>query len=322
MSNPSASREQLTVAFGRPGTASSPVGQLIRQMEPDWLLTDTSSAPLAVLASTADVVCPVHEPVDQAMLEGTSVRFVQLLGVGTDGIDLQGLRALGIPVANIPSRESGNADAVAELAIAFTITLVRRVDASRSDAREGRLTPSFAPSLMGRRILLVGLGDVGSALASRLAAFRVHVTAIRSDPTKGSPAGVDMVFGPDALIDAMGTTDVVILCAPPSDEPVLGRTALRAMKPGGYVVNVGRGSLIDEPALLDALEEGIIAGAALDVMDEEPPRRGHPLVAHPSVIVTPHVAGAALDVGIASARLFVENIRRLATPDGPHWVRN
>lgn len=312
----------MRVLFGRDGFAASPAGQVVREMEPDWEVVDGTGEAFQSLVATVDVVSPIGEAVTAKALEGSEVRLVQQFGVGLDAIDLVGARRLGIPVANLPGDMTGNANSVAELAVFFALALVRRVEAVREDAEMGRYPLLISESVFGRRILIVGLGAVGAAIAVRLVPFQVDLVGIRADPAKGGVPGLSEVHSLDELHVELGRADVVILCAPAGDGPLLDRGAIAALHAGAVVVNVGRGALIDEDALLEALESGAVAGAGLDVLVEEPPRVGHPLVRHPAVIATPHIAGLTHDSLTASAQRLVENVRRLTSAAGPFWVRN
>lgn len=312
----------MRVLFGRDGFAESPVGEVIRSMEPGWEVVAGTGEGFRSLLATADVVSPIGEAVSAKALEGTAVRFVQQFGVGVDAIDLAGARSLGIPVANLPGDMTGSADSVAEIAVFFALALVRRVEAIREDARLGRFPVRISASVLGRRVLIVGLGAIGAAIAVRLVPFGVELVGIRADPAKGGVPGLDEVHSPEELHAELGRADVVILCAPAGDRPLLDRDAIAALQAGAAVVNVGRGALVDEDALLAALESGAVSGAGLDVLVEEPPRVGHALVRHPAVIVTPHVAGFTRDSLTASAQRLVENVRRLDSDGGPYWVRN
>lgn len=309
----------MRIAIGRPGLLDGPVGARLRELQPGWKSDAPAADEWAGTLRSADVAMPVTAPITDALLEGSSVRFVQQFGTGVDTIDLAACRRRGIPVANVPSAASANADSVAELAVTMTLSLVRHLDDLRAAARTGT-PPTPVPMIAGREMLLVGLGGIGAAVAIRLAPFGVRLRGVRAHPQRGGPAGVDDVRGPEALDDLLALADVVICCAPPSGDDALFTTArFAAMKRGAMFVNVSRGSLVDEAALLAALEDGTIAGAGLDVIVHEPPDPNDPLVSHPRVIVTPHVGGGTLQSLRSITEAAASNIARFERGEEPRW---
>ena len=165
------------------------------------------------------------------------------------------------------------------------------------------------------RVLVVGAGGLGSAIASRMAAFGARCTGVRRRPELGVPEGFDRVIGPDAqsLDAAIPETDILILAAPQTSTTrgLVDRARLARLPRGAIVVNVARGALLDEEALADAIESGALRGAVLDVFAEEPLPPGSRLWGLPSILITPHVS--AVSPGGFWRReldLFIENWRR------------
>jgi len=144
------------------------------------------------------------------------------------------------------------------------------------------------------------------------APFGFRVTAIRRRAGEPVPHGVEAVWTPDRLPDLLAQSDVVVLAAPrtPSTTRLMGRAQFEQMKPGALFVNVSRGRLIDDAALIDGLREGRIGGAALDVFTEEPLEPSSPYWDLPNVIVTPHTSGAMQDYWTPLVALFADNLRR------------
>ena len=173
-----------------------------------------------------------------------------------------------------------------------------------------------ARSVRGANVLVVGLGDIGSAFARMCRALGANVTGIRRTPTP-DPETADRVFGLDQLDALLPTADVVACALPETSQTVglLNKARLALLKPNAYLVNAGRGSLIDETALLDALNEGRLAGVALDVLTTEPLPADSPLWHAPRLLITPHVAGGdhLPDVGENLARIALHNLRALST---------
>ncbi|MBN1993784.1 MAG: D-2-hydroxyacid dehydrogenase [Anaerolineae bacterium] len=165
--------------------------------------------------------------------------------------------------------------------------------------------------LAGKTMLLIGLGAIGSKTASVAAALGMRVLAIRRNPSLGSP-GVDRVFGLDQLLEALPQADFVVITLPLTYQTkgLLGEAALRAMKSNAYLINIGRGGIIREDVLLQALKEGWIAGAGLDVFQTEPLPVDSPLWALDNLIITGHYAGATPYYTERAWAIFVDNLQR------------
>lgn len=160
---------------------------------------------------------------------------------------------------------------------------------------------------------VVGLGAIGAEVARRAKAFGMTVAAI--DPRRTDrPPEVDWVGPPDRLSDLLAESDYVVIAAPhtPATERLFGRAVFRQMRPTAYLVNVGRGAIVDLAALTDALRAGELAGAALDVFETEPLPADHPLWDMPNVILTPHVAGYSPRIAGRHLGVLAENVRRFA----------
>jgi D-3-phosphoglycerate dehydrogenase len=173
--------------------------------------------------------------------------------------------------------------------------------------------------LGGLTVGLVGLGAVGREVAARLAAFKARVLA--ADPyVRDAPPDVALC----GLDDLLREADVVSLHAPVTDETrtLLSRERLALMKPSAWLVNTARAALTDEDALYEALAAGRLAGAALDVLTDEPLRPGNRFLALPNVIVTPHIGGATEDVTRHQSDIVVEAIERHLRGERPRWVAN
>jgi phosphoglycerate dehydrogenase-like enzyme len=169
-------------------------------------------------------------------------------------------------------------------------------------------------TLRESRVLVVGLGAIGAAVARLATAFGAHVVGVRRRTGQPAPDGVGAVVGPDALADELPLADVVVVAAPDTSETVrlIGERELALMKDDAVLVNVSRGALIDETALVRTLETGRLRGAALDVFEREPLAAGSPLWARHDVLLTPHVAGFHKDHWDIVIGTFTENLRRFA----------
>lgn len=272
-----------------------------------------------------DVLCPGMAPVDAAMLRAGRFGLVQQFGVGLDNVDVAAATDLGVWVARLPADLTGNADSVAELAVLHMLALTRRLDEVRAALPEVRWMPRVvANSLLDATVLIVGLGAVGTAVARRLSGFGVRILGVRAHPQRGAPPEVTEVAGPERLAELLGRADVVVCCAmyDGDNARMFDAAAFTAMKPGACFVNVARGSLVDEQALLAALDSGHLSGAGLDVFAGEPADPDGALVNHPRVLATPHVGGATRTTMRRSATLFADNLHRWAGGQPPQWAVN
>ena len=205
---------------------------------------------------------------------------------------------------------------IAEHVIALTLALMRDLPRAWQRQREGIWAQdefnARAPlrTLDGARVLIVGLGSIGARTARLAAAFGAHVVGIRRHPGP-PPEGVAAVVAPDRLDDELPLADVVVIAAPHTRETthLIGERELALLKDGAAIVNVSRGKLIDEAALVRALERGRIR-AGLDVFEHEPLAPGSPLWRSPHAVVTPHVAGFFQGYWPETVKTFAENLRR------------
>jgi lactate dehydrogenase-like 2-hydroxyacid dehydrogenase len=232
-----------------------------------------------------------------------NLRVIATCGVGVDNIPLAFCRSRSIAVANTPGVLN---DAVCELAIGLLLGLMRRLPAADRFVREGTWEQGPFPltrSLAGKRVGIVGMGRIGQDLAARLAPFKVRLAY--TGPRKKA---VPYVFVPDVVALA-GSSDVLILTCPGGEttDQLIDRTVLAALGADGVLVNMSRGSVVNENDLIAALEGGVIAGAALDVFANEPhvPQRLRSL---PNVVLSPHVGSATEETRVAMTRLAVDNL--------------
>jgi phosphoglycerate dehydrogenase-like enzyme len=243
------------------------------------------------------------------------LRFIQSISAGTDRYDKALLNQHGIRLA---SAAGVNAQAVAEHAMALILALSRRLPEARDNQRAKHWRGMIGdPSrredqLTGKTLLVVGLGRIGSRLARLAKAFDMRVVATRRDPAAG-PAGADAVYGNGRLHSLLAEADIVALTCPltPETECLIDAAALAAMKPSAHLINVARGRVVDEPALIEALQAGRLAAAALDVTVEEPLPAASPLWAMPNVLITPHTAGETRAYEDGVIDLLLANLDRL-----------
>ena len=241
------------------------------------------------------------------------LRAISKWGIGVDGIDFEAAAAQGIAVTNTPGAFD---DEVADVAMAYTVMLLRGLHVIHDGVRQGAWPKPAGHSARGLQMGIVGLGGIGRALVRR--AVIAGMTVVGVDPAPASQAaGADAGATIITLEQLLATSDVVSLHCPLTSgtRHLLNATSLAAMKPGALVVNTGRGALIDTMALVGALNSGQLAGAALDVLEEEPPASSNPICHADNVILGSHNASNTLQASARVHRLAVANLARsLGTP--------
>ena len=243
------------------------------------------------------------------------LRFIQSISAGTDQYDRALLQRHGIRLA---SAQGANEEAVAEHAMALILALARALHTGRDNQSKrfwrGMISDPTQREreLAGSTLLVIGLGRIGSRLAALARAFRMRVIGLKRNVAAAAGA-VDEVFGPERLHEALAQADMVALTCPltPETEGLIGAAELKAMRRDAYLINVARGRVVDETALIAALERGLIAGAGLDCVQEEPLPAASPLWAMPNVVITPHTAGETQRYEANVIDLLQENLARL-----------
>jgi D-3-phosphoglycerate dehydrogenase len=250
---------------------------------------------------------------ESALSACPSVQMISIWGTGMDNVDLAACRGRGITVANTPGV---NAHAVAEHTLALMLAVTRRIPSLDRDVRSGQWPRGLLVQLEGKTLGIVGLGAIGRRVATLAAPFGVHLLAATFGPDAGRAAPLGARHVP--LETLLQEADIVSLHLRLSaeTEAVINRARLALMKPGAFLVNTARGRLVDREALVDALRDGRLAGAALDVFHEEPIAAGDPLLTLPNVVLTPHNAGMTqevIDVGLLQT---VDNVRQFLQAAG------
>jgi D-3-phosphoglycerate dehydrogenase / 2-oxoglutarate reductase len=254
-------------------------------------LQTRSEVDLLDAAADADALLVCYAPVtDRVIGRMTRCRIIARYGIGVDNVDLGAATAKGIVVTNVPDY---CVDEVSDHALALLLACARRIAALAGRVRGGRWDARDAAPmhrLRGQKLGLVGFGKIPRLLADKARALGLDVMAF--DPyvagEEMDARGVQKM----SLHGLLAQSDFVSVHAPlaPETQGMIAEGELRTMKRGAYLINTARGPLVAESALIRALEEGWIAGAALDVLEHEPPAAGHPLQRFENVILTPHVA--------------------------------
>ena len=272
-----------------------------------------SAAEVAALAAKVQPVAILSRqgPVTAAAMDAApGLRVVARHGVGVDDVDVAEAQRRGIVVTRAPG---SNTQAVAEHTMALLLALAKDLPLLSAQVAGGawRKAETKVRDVAGLRLGLVGCGAIGQAVARLAAAFGMSVAAY--DPAAlPDKVGIEAVASLHALLVR---SDVLSLHVPllPTTRHLIGAAELAALPRGAIVLNTARGGLIDEAALLAALEAGHLAGAGLDVFEDEPPPGDHPLRRHPRVICTPHVAGVTdgslVNMGVMAAECIVAVLR-------------
>jgi D-3-phosphoglycerate dehydrogenase / 2-oxoglutarate reductase len=282
-------------------------------------------AEIAGAAAGHDALIVHGAPVSAEVLDAAPLRLVCCARGGPVNVDVAAATERGIPVVNTPGK---NAEAVAELTIAFALLLIRAVPRAAGSLHTGG---GFAESVFeGREFFgreapsltmgLVGLGHVGREVAWRAQALGFSLIGYDPAPPPAGLPGVELV-SLDALLDR---SDVVSLHArlTPQNRHLFGRDAFTRMRPGSCFINTAREALVDETALARALETGLLSGAALDVLERTPDGSRHPLLDLPNVFVTPHIGGATAETLARGARRAVAAVADLLAGRTPSDVVN
>src|SRR5882724_2176895 len=250
---------------------------------------------LTVRIADADVVSVSMMWRNNLIGRASKLKFIQSISAGTDQYQREALKAAGIRLA---SGQGVNARAVAEHAMSLILAMTRQLHLARDNQAKHHWRGMISDisrredELGGKTLLIVGLGRIGSHLAGLAKAFGMRVIGTKRDPGTGG-ANADDVFSNERLGEILPLADFVALTCPltPQTEGLINAQAFAAMKPSCYLINVARGKVVDELALLDALKTGRIAGAGLDCTVEEPLPAASPLWDIPNALITPHTAG-------------------------------
>ncbi len=272
-----------------------PAGPELLRQTPGFtveLVDEVSTASYAPLVGRADAVLIRTQPMPAEVIAAApALRIVSRHGVGYDAVDVAALTARGIPLAIVGDVNSG---AVAEHTLMLMLALFKRALGYDRDLRNGgwnRRNTFEATELDGKTLLLFGFGRIGRKVAKLAQAFGMQVVA--HDPF--TPDAAIRAAGAEPVADttaALAAADVVSVHVPlTGGKALLGAAELARMKPSAFIVNTARGGLIDEAALADALAEGRLAGAGLDVFEAEPPLTSNRLFASDRVLLSPHSAG-------------------------------
>ena len=274
-----------------------------------------TARPLVEQVGTASALIPSMARITAEVMDAAPrLRLIVQFGAGLDGVDRAAAEARGIPVRNVAG---ANAQAVAELALFLMLGLARRLPVHRRSFEARLVGDPPGLELAGKTLGIVGLGASGRALARIARAIGMTVIAVRRQADGRPDPDAEWVGAPPEMDQLLERADFVSLHVPGSPETrgLIDGARLARMKPSAYLINVGRGELVDREALFAALKTGRIAGAGLDVYWEEPPDPKDPLLALDNVVATPHLGGVTDEALVRLAERVAGYLREFLLSD-------
>jgi D-3-phosphoglycerate dehydrogenase len=278
---------------------------------------------LLALVEDADAILTCFAKVSADVIRaGTRLQVVGRYGIGVDNIAVDEATRLGIPVTNVPAY---CLDEVAEHALALLFAFARKIcryDTAVRDGEWGLATGAPTFRIAGRTLGIVGFGKIGRTLAAKARGLGLIVVAF--DLRMSGADAREQDVEPVSLEELARRSDFVSVHTPltPETEGLIGESILRRMKPTAFLINTARGGIVDQEALLRALDEGWIAGAGIDVFVPERLAADHPLLAHPNLLATPHVAFYSEESVLALEVLAAENVAAVLSGWRPHALVN
>jgi D-3-phosphoglycerate dehydrogenase len=278
------------------------------------------------LVREADAI--IGRDVNSRMIDAAPrLRIIQHGGSGVDSIDIAAASGRGIYVCNSKS----NSTLVAEHALALTLAVTKDIVRRDAGVRRGSWESSPIYHLKGRKLGIIGFGAIGTKIAERARAFDMRILAIKrtaASPSVAQELGLEFLGTSDDLDHVLAESDIVVLAVPKTEDTVglIGRAQLERMRKGSFLINVSRGPVVDEEALVSALKSGHLAGAGLDVFEKEPIEPTNPLIGLGNVILTPHVAGGPPEPDseewTSNIGFIVRNVERALAGEVPENVVN
>lgn len=264
-------------------------------------------------AAEADIVLTNKVVISKEVIaQLPQLKYIGVLATGYNVVDVEAAHARGIVVTNVPAYST---ESVAQMVFAHLLTVTNRTEHYAIQNRSGRWTanPDFCywdfphQELAGKTFGIVGLGHIGQRVAQIAQAFAMKVKALTSKAPETLPAGIEKA----TIEELLATSDVLSLHCPLTDSTrhMINADALRQMKPSAILINTGRGPLIDDQAVADALAEGRLAAFCADVLTEEPPKADNPLLGQPNAFITPHIAWASTEARIRLLRVATDNVQ-------------
>ena len=249
---------------------------------------------------------------DEILAQLPKLKYIGELATGYNNIDIKAASKRGITVCNIPAYST---DSVAQMTFAHILNITNQVAHYADESRSGHWSknPDFCywdtplPELSAKTLGIVGLGNIGMKVAKIALNFGMDVFAYTSKNSADLPAGIQKT----TIEGLLGASDILTLHCPLTDDTreLINKETLALMRPGSIIINTGRGQLVNEQDVADALESGLLLGYGADVLTEEPPRADNPLFKQPHAYITPHIAWATKEARQRLLNICVENIK-------------
>ncbi len=287
---------------------------------------ETTLAKSVLLERVADIDVLFNKTdpvlVDRSVIDAAkNLKYIARHGSGYSNVDIVYATEKGIPVSNTPGV---NAASIAEYTFGLMIMAVRKILPAALASRRGNpeRLDFMGMELQGKVIGLIGVGHIGREVVRRALAFGMRILAYHPRPSARRLTDLDL-----KLVDLetlLKESDVVSIHAPltPETRGLIGEKELALMKKNAYLINMGRGGMVDEAALVKALRSGSIAGAALDVLEEEPVQKDHPLLSLENVLIMPHIGSLTVEAQKRTAMTAVEDILRFGRGERPKYLVN
>jgi phosphoglycerate dehydrogenase-like enzyme len=265
-------------------------------------------APLPDAIRDADILIVSWRLPAGSVASAHSLKWIHSIGAGVDGILTPDVLKSNVVVT---SSSGIHREPISEHVLAFMLSFVRRFHTFARQQMRKEWKRYELEELAGKTLGIIGLGEIGSEIAVKAKAFGMRVIAVKRTPGQ-KPSYVDALWTQDRLKNLLGESDFVVLSLPLTSETrgFIGEPEMKAMKKSAYFINISRGKIVQEAKLIQALREGWIAGAGLDVFAEEPLPEKSELWEMPNVIITPHVAGSNPRYTERAMAIFEENLQR------------
>lgn len=251
--------------------------------------------------------------------------LAQQWGVGVEGLDVKACSRYGVRACNVPSRGTGNAEGVAEIAILHMMLLARRYERAKEKLFQGKVFTPPGVTLWKKKACVIGLGNVGHCVVERLKGLGMEVVGVNRDISKDySDWELDALYPLEDVHAALSDCRFVIVCLAmtPDTEGIIDEAFFSSMNRDSFLINVARGPIVDRSALEKALDEQWIRGAGLDVLWDEPPTLDDPILKDARITITPHIGGVT-DASMQGVLHFVvENVNRVAEGEMPRSCLN
>ena len=289
----------------------------LEQMGEVTVYDRTSPSETVQRAADADVVLTNKVVLDREKIaQLPRLKYIGVLATGYNVVDIEAAHKRGIVVTNVPAYST---ESVAQMVFAHLLTVTNRTEHYAIQNRSGRwsASPDFCywdfplMELAGKTIGIVGLGNIGRRVAEIALAFGMKVKAVTSKSQEQLPAGIEKAD----LQTLLSSADVLSLHCPltANTRHFINADTLRLMKPTAILINTGRGPLIDDQAVANALQEGLLGAFCADVLTTEPPSSNNPLLSQPNAFITPHIAWASTEARTRLLQIAIANVRAFAS---------